>query len=186
MKMLTAHDFTKLAEELTLPVVVKDSLEHNYVSDENKMIMASLLTDMSASQLLLSLACTLRLIADHKSDEPEIAKSLYYHADFMLDDYAPYWRHEGKTLFPAEWIVHIEEDLELLHEILNLTRDAFAYRDDTIYNLCEILIDYTAAKLESNEHHNQPTSNISDLQIDINYPSNVIVFPMSRINPPRT
>jgi hypothetical protein len=185
MNMLTAHDFTKLAEELTLPVVVRDSLEHNCVSTENKMIMASLLTDMSAGQLLLSLACTLRLIADHKSDEPDIAKSLYYHADFMLDDYAPYWRHEGKTLFPAEWIVHIQEDLELLHEILNLTRDAFAYRDDTIYNLCEILIDYTAAKLESDSDHNVSEANISDLQIDIDYPSNVIAFPMDRINQSR-
>ena len=184
MKMLTAHDFTKLAEDLTLPVVIRDSLESDCLSEENRMIMASLLIDMRSDQLLLSLACALRMIADHKQDEPEIAQSLIYHAEFILDDYAPYWRHQGQTLFPAEWVQHIEEDLELVLELFHLTRDAFAYRDDTIYNLCDILIEYTAEKLESGIAHSSPPS--APLELDIILPSNVIAFPMERARLART
>ncbi len=194
MNMLNARDFTKLAEDLSLPLVVKhaldqkpedDSMQSVGITDDTRMIMASFLADMRSDHLLLSLACTLRMIADHKSDDREIATSLYYHADFILDDYAPYWRHHGQTLFPAEWIVHIQEDLELMHEILCLTRDAFAYRDDVIYNICDILIEYTKAKIE--DGFSQEQSSLSDvsLDLDIHYPSNVIAFPMDRISSPR-
>ena len=70
-----------------------------------------------------------------------------------------------------------------------VTRDAFTYRDDTVYNLTEMIADYMKHTIES--LHNKKESkiyiepSISDreyLQSDIMpMPSNIIMFPMDRI-----
>lgn len=182
MNMLSAHEIYKLAEELNLPLVVRGCLTDG-LTDDNRMLVASLLTDMRKDQLLLSLACSLRIIAEHKQDEPEIARSLIYHADYILDDYAPHWRANKNSVFPSEWALHVEEDLEHVHELLMLTRDAFAFRDDVIYTLCDMLADYTKDQLNQGEFEitERETNLVMDINLTSHMPSNVIMFPMDRV-----
>lgn len=184
MNLLSPHDLTKLAEELTMPLVIRHVLDSGW-NNEDQMLIASLLNDMRKDQLLLSIAFTLKLIAEQKADEPDIAHSLTYHADFVLEDYAPHWRAHKNSVFPAEWVAHLEEDLEHMHEILLLTRDAFAYRDDTIYNLCETIAEYIQDKINDDTNASMVTTENLSLDLDnllsSNAPNNVIAFPMHRI-----
>lgn len=177
--MLSTHEIYKLAEELNLPVVIQNCLTKNLVGDDDRMLIASLMLDMRHDQLLLSLACALRIIADTKVDEPEITRPLIYHADAILDDYAPHWRAKNKSVFPSEWAHHVEEDLEYIHELLLLTRDAFAFRDDVIYNLCDIMSEHLKDDLKTGHVETDDENLMFDASI--NRPSNVILFPLDRV-----
>lgn len=183
MNMLSAREIYKLAEELTLPAIIRDCLLRGIWGEDDRMLIASLMHDMRRDQLLLSLACSLRIIADTKADEPEITRPLIYHADTMLDDYAPHWRLKSESVFPSEWALHVTEDLEYLHELLLLTRDAFAYRDDVIYNLCEIMALHLNDHLQSDLSYTYESQDL-DLPIETSsaLPSNVILFPLARLN----
>jgi hypothetical protein len=182
----------KLAEELTLPNLVAEILKQDQINDDHIMLIANLIEDMSSDRLLLSMACSLRLIAEHKQDsEPEIAKALFYHAEFILDDYAPYWtsRKTDSVIFPAEWSHHIEEDLELIYDLMIVTRDAFTYRDDTVYTLTEMIADYMKHTIESLHNKKETEIYIEPSLKDREYPqsevmsisSNIIMFPMDRV-----
>ena len=187
MKLVTLQEWHKLSEELSLPLLVRAQILKDAQEEPDKMLMAAMMDEMRGDALLLSLACSLKIIAETEHEkEPEIAKYLTHHADFILDDYAPHWHKFKNGLISAEWAQHVEEDLEAFTEILILTRDAFAYKDDTLYKICDALLEnlnyFMAHKKDDTKAKN---FKIRDKEIveqpEYVFVSNIIQFPVNRL-----
>ncbi len=179
-QMISGQDIARLHLDLEVPQLLSSILEkHDILSTHDEQLLRTALARTNGLECLISLACSFHVFTPYMNDEDTIISPLQLQADYVLDDYAPYWM---KQSFPAdeEWVHYVQEDLENVADFLSILSDAAHGVHPAISDICEILNEY--AFLKSLRIETPAPAIVPETATDIAplCTGNVIRFPVER------
>ena len=152
--MLSTKELASIYTSLEAPVVVADLLDRaTPLCDDENFALTIMLSEMSAEQALISIACCTQIIASRIEGDAALTASLTLQANFVLDDYGPLWLQRRANPHPVseDWSVYIQEDLEAMSDLLMMCTDIFGHGSPAAAELCTILQDQALAHAEALE-----------------------------------
>ncbi len=180
-QMISGKDLARLHHDFEVPQLLSAILDRREIlSTHEENQLRAHLAQMNALESLISLACCFHVFLPYLGDDRTLTEPLVSHADYILDDYAPYWM---KQSFPAdeEWTNFVHEDLETLADFLGILSDAAHGMHPAISDICEILNEQAFLKSVSIDIVEvvPPKIRLSAPKAPV-YTDNVIRFPTER------
>ena len=150
--MLSPKELASLYTRLEAPMIVADLLDHGTpLSEDENLALTIMLSEMTADQLLISIACCTQVIASRIEGDPALTSSLSLQSNFVLDDYGPSWlrRQAHPETFPdTNWSSYMQEDFVAMSDLLMLCADIFGESSVVAAEICSILQDQALAHAE--------------------------------------
>ena len=167
-QMISAKDLARLHLDLEVPSLLSAILQkHEILSLPDEQIFRAQLMRMNSLETLISIACCFHVLSPFLHEDAGLLEPLLQHADYILDDYAPYLM---KSNFPVseEWGNFIHDDLETLGDLLCLLSDAGHNLHPALSEICDLLNEQTFLK------------SLNITMPEPSYSGNVIRFPVER------
>ena len=138
-------DIATIANRLQVPLVIADILnDEASLTDDVKYGLHEILSNDQPDSALLSIALSAHAIASDENNEGAIFDSLRIDCERVISEYGMMWlrnaqseRLDNNAIF--ETLVHIPEDLEIIGELLGLTRINLEFTNSDAAQLCKIL-----------------------------------------------
>lgn len=168
-QMITAKDLARLHLDLEVPTLLSVIMEkHATLCVEDEQILRRALAQLNSLETLISVACCFQVFTPYLKEDATVLEPLLTHADFILDDYAPYLM---KDAFPVgeEWETFLHNDLDSLSEFLCILSDASHGLHPAMPEICDLLNEQAFSR---SLHIVMPEAAI--------YGGNIIRFPVER------
>jgi len=172
--MISGKDLAKLHLDLEVPQMISALLDrHEALNCADEQILRNQIAHLNSLETLLSIACCFNVFLPHMNEDPTLIEPMQGQADFILDDYAPYWmRHDMPV--NEEWINFVHDDLESLADFLSILSDASHGLHPALPEICDILNEFAFLKsIEIDVMDVVPPQQVI-------YTDNVIRFPVER------
>lgn len=164
-QMISRFDLARLHHDLQLPHLLAAVLDSEIcLTKDATRILREKMRSLTPMETLISLACCFQIIEPHLDHDIGLTEPLLTQADYILDDYAPYWMKHAGSL-SVEWQEFIRDDLAGMAEFLQLMADASHGHHPAVSDICLVLGEEALLK--------------SDIEIEAGS-DNVIRFPVER------
>lgn len=145
---MTHQSKAALINDLQVPLVVSDVLYGHEALNEVDYALHDLMSDLKPDAALLALAFSVQTIVRPYLQASPILRTTALACRKMIEEHSPLCMDDAQdSLNAAEMLGQVAEDLSYMDELLDLTMEFFAAKDQVAVALCRVL------KAQAQAHH---------------------------------